>query len=530
MKRIFLIFFGFAFLFSPMTIIQAQNNSPAEIENILVLYDQLAVGTEYSNNLNALETVLSAMSQTMEIMPMADYDQGRLFNYSKVIFLKNTEHPIASEILKNDINRYTGEMIYLGFLTPGLISKLDGLDINRQLGRGVSLNFNQITTDSVWINELRVINRRPVVGESTLAVNGEAYPFSTRVDNIIYVPTFIGNEGFQLCLGGLLKTWINPNESTSMVLLIPEIYPFSDLNMVVEMSDRFYENGIPFTLGVVPMDENLDYPAMVRFYEVLRYAQSRNGSILIHRPNPETVSNSDTILSEKMTAVVDAMVAQGVFPLGIVVTEELFFKDIGSVGPLNSFSSGSIIQNQRVTETGVKKAWTFEQSGLGIAFETIKSTRSQDRNFGELPINTTIILPLPVDETALTTDVDDINNKWLSLTDYKSLYNQWVIGQNTLESGPKGILINGTPVSLAFMEGTIDKDYVYKKPPDYSLEKVFNAGNTLLLVVVGIIIIIFVSIVGFSRSVYLNKFRKINKPDEKKDPGNIETDKEDQTL
>lgn len=39
--------------------------------------------------------------------------------------------------------------------------------------------------------------------------------------------------------------------------------------MVIETSDEFYANGIPFALGVVPIDDNIDFPAMKRFYQVL---------------------------------------------------------------------------------------------------------------------------------------------------------------------------------------------------------------------------------------------------------------------
>ena len=47
--------------------------------------------------------------------------------------------------------------------------------------------------------------------------------------------------------------------------------------MVIKTSEAFYASGIPFTLGVVPIDDNMDFPAMARFYQVLRYVQSRNG-------------------------------------------------------------------------------------------------------------------------------------------------------------------------------------------------------------------------------------------------------------
>jgi len=529
MKQIISIFLTLILFFSQMSVFHAADKSPDEPKNVLVIYDQLAMGTQYSNNLNALEALLSSLSQTMEVVSMTEYQQGGMQRYAKAIILKNTENAIANDALKFDVLNYTGEILYIGYLTPGFLPKLGGLDVTGQMGQGITLNFSQKKINSVWVDECRVINQNPQSNEATIEVGNTSYPFSVTIGNIIFVPTFTEDDGFQICLGGVLKNWLTPKESQHMLLLIPDIYPFSDLNMVIEMSDAFYANGIPFALGVVPFDDNMDYPSMERFYQVLRYVQSRNGSILIHRPSPDTVSDSNTALSEKMYMLMNTMVKNGIYPLGMVTTEDLFFEDINTVNPLSLFSSGTISKNQVGTVTGVKKSWVLNQGSLEIDFETVKNTNSQTRNFGNYPISTTIVLPLPTDDTALGSTVEMISNKWLSLTDYKDLNNQWVIGQNTISSGSGRITVSGSPVSLVFNEESIDANYAYQKPPDYSLEKTFNAGNRFLLLVVGIIIILFASIVLFSRRVYLNKFRRIVKTDEKKDADNNLKDKENKT-
>ena len=523
------IFLTLILCFSPMPISQAADKSPDEPKNVLVIYDQLAIGTQSSNNLNAVEALLSSLSQTIEVVPMTAYQQGGMQRYAKVIILKNTENAITNEALKADVLNYTGEILYLGYLTPGLLPLLEGLDITPKMGQGITLNLDQMKINSVWVDECRVINQQPQANQATIEVGGTGYPFSLTIGNIIFVPTFTGTDSFQICLGGLLKNWLTPMASPQMLLLIPDIYPFSDLNRVIAMSDAFYAQGIPFTLGVVPFDDNLDYPAMARFYQVLRYVQSRNGSILIHRPSPDTVSDSNTALAEKIDILTNTMIKNGIYPLGLVTTEDLFFEDISTVNPLSLFSSGIISKSPVRTETGVKKSWTLNQGSLVIDFETVKNTTSQTRNFGNYPISTTIVLPLPTDDAALGSAVEMISNKWLSLTDYKDLNNQWVIGQNSMSSGAGRIIVNGSAVSLVFNEAPIDTNYAYQKPPDYSLEKTFNVGNRFLLLVVGIIIILFGGIVLFSRRVYLNKFRRIVKTDEKKDGDHNLKDKENKT-
>lgn len=534
MKRRILIFITLILMVLPMPVIYGEEavdreNITVTTKDVLLIYDQLAVDTVYRDNLNAVETLLSALSRSADISPIDDYRAGLMSGYQKVIILKNTENPITNPAFIRDSQNYSGALLYIGFVAPGLLPSLDSLPLSRQVGQTVFVNLNGLASSSIWIDDLRVVDEQPDPGQTTIGVGSEAYPFSKTFEQLTFVPIFIGNPEFTLGLGEILKDWFGLTTTAQMTLLIPDIYPFSDLNMVIETSDAFYANGIPFALGVVPIDDNVDFPAMARFYQVLRYVQSRNGTIVVHRPSPATVSDSSTVLSENMYAVITKMIENGVYPLGLATGESLFFDEVNSVNPLNLFSSGIILPDPGITAPGSNETWALNSASLGISLETIASTSSPNRNFGNYPINTSIIMPLPENEAALATQLGIINNKWLSLTDYKRFNNYWTIGQNTITSSASGIRVNGLPVSLSYDEEPIEAEYLYQKPPEYSLEKIFTAGNTFLLTVVGIIIVIFIVIVIFSRQVYLNKFRKVVNKDEKIESVKNPQDQEDNT-
>lgn len=534
MKQSILILIVLTLIVLPMPAIDgeeadAKDNLTMTTKEVLLIYDQLAVDTVYRDNLNTVETLLSALSQTAEIVAIDDYDAGQMSGYQKVIILKNTENVINNPAFMADCQNYSGSLLYIGFVAPGLISGLDSVPISRQMGRTVTVNLNGLASNSIWVDDLRVVDEQPGPGQTAISVGTSVYPFSKTMERLTFVPTLIGDPGFTLGLGETLKDWFGLAATAQMTLLIPDIYPFSDLNMVIETSNAFYANGIPFALGVVPIDDNMDFPAMARFYQVLRYVQSRNGTIIVHRPSPATVSDGNAVLSEKMYAVITKMVENGVYPLGLATGESLFFDEVSNVNPLNLFSSGIILPDSGVTEPGSKETWALRWASLGISLETIAGTSSQNRNFGNYPINTTIIMPLPANEAALAAQLGIINNKWLTLTDYKRLNNYWTIGQNTITSSASGIRVNGLPVSLSYDEEPIEADYRYQKAPEYSLEKIFTAGNTFLLTVVGIIIVLFIAIVAFSRRVYLNKFRKIAHNEEKNEPVETSPDQEDNT-
>lgn len=64
-------------------------------------------------------------------------------------------------------------------------------------------------------------------------------------------------------------------------IVVHKIYPFSNLNMLCRMSDRFYNTGTPFIIVIAPVYNNFEYPAFKKYTQVLRYVQSKNGSIIV---------------------------------------------------------------------------------------------------------------------------------------------------------------------------------------------------------------------------------------------------------
>ncbi|MFR1374912.1 MAG: DUF2334 domain-containing protein [Eisenbergiella massiliensis] len=84
--------------------------------------------------------------------------------------------------------------------------------------------------------------------------------------------------------GKAIAGLLGKQEGGNMYLAVDEVYPFSDLDRLCAVADRLYENGIPFIVRVMPVYENLDYPAFERYAQILRYVQARNGTVLLHPP------------------------------------------------------------------------------------------------------------------------------------------------------------------------------------------------------------------------------------------------------
>ncbi|MBV4419792.1 DUF2334 domain-containing protein [Clostridium tyrobutyricum] len=112
--------------------------------------------------------------------------------------------------------------------------------------------------------------------------------------------------------------------SGNVYMLIDKVYPFVDLNDFVEKVDFLHDNGISFICSVMPVYDNKDLDAMKRFCQVLRYAQSKGGRIIMHSSviQGEDVSGKD--LKVKMDSAEKIYVDYGVYPMALDVSQELF--------------------------------------------------------------------------------------------------------------------------------------------------------------------------------------------------------------
>lgn len=75
-----------------------------------------------------------------------------------------------------------------------------------------------------------------------------------------------------------------PIDEIGPILGIDKIYPFSDLNKLMDIADGFYDRGIEFVLIIMPVYENYQLEAYDEYIEVLKYLVSRGGNLFVHYP------------------------------------------------------------------------------------------------------------------------------------------------------------------------------------------------------------------------------------------------------
>lgn len=107
-------------------------------------------------------------------------------------------------------------------------------------------------------------------------------------------------------------------------LVIGPLYPFTDLNLLVEMADLCYQNALPFVLLVAPVYQNTEFPAMARFCDALEYAQYRGGTVLMREALMLAREQAQLPLEQKLALATQGYASHGITPAQIQVADSVF--------------------------------------------------------------------------------------------------------------------------------------------------------------------------------------------------------------
>ena len=272
---------------------------------------------------------------------------------------------------------------------------------------------------------------------------GTKYPFAVRNGNIWTVPYFNTADISTAGLGGVMAQFFSYNETPKLYVMIDQVFAFSDLQLLKETAEALHQNGFPFIVRVMPVYQNTEYPAFKRWAQLLRYVQSLDGDVVLH----------DAIVQEDMA-------------------EKISVEEIMQI-------AADALANERVN------LYDFSSAPYSIDFSMIENTESSTRQFAGFPMNAAFVYSLPEDEEGIEKMVDELNRKWLTVSDYKR---------------------NFTDESAIYNEKPYDEEYAYVKPVTKNYQAFFTAGNNLLIVVVGISIILLAILFLVGRYFYRRKF------------------------
>lgn len=360
-------------------------------------------------------------------------------------------------------NRFEGAD-YLITTSPGVLEEAGeaglravciGPDFPEQTGAGVERFRNKTvgfayggyTGEKVFLEEFCVI--RDIPGEKTGTVSigdDREAPFAVlSEDGNYYIPCFaFGDQGANILLGAVLEKLTGREEAGKTYFVLDEVYVFSDLNKVCGWAEQLHDSGIPFLVRVMPLYDNLDYPAFRRFTQALRYMQSMGGTVILHDPIVAPEQTEREPLPDKMQRFRQALAEEAV-------------------------------QEKKL-----------QAKPLFLQPEELEEITVQSKNFGRLPFDMmTGVTPEMTDEE-FTSCLDRLNKKWLSFDDLSREY--------------------GDSLYL-YQEREIPEDYAFRGEREAAaFSGFFSTGNRLLIAVVGVSLVVLCIFLAVGRKWYRRKF------------------------
>lgn len=359
----------------------------AEENKVLIVYDTYNEFGEEENKLNSLVQLIIGTNSGIDIVSANDYSEALIDKYNVLFVLYNNYGDVPRN-LTQDLLKFKGKVVWIG------------------------KNFT-----------------------GTLSEN----------KNIIYIPSFSSKEESYNVVDKNINTIIYGKEKKqeNIYLLIDKIYPFIDLNKFVEKIDFLYDQGIPFVCSVMPVYENQDFDAMKRFCEVLRYAQSKGGKIILHSSvlYGESIPGKD--VKGKMDLAQQIYVKYGVYPLALDIPEDFLYKE--DYKDLIHSSNEVFIEEDK--QMGVIELKRYSIDKFDRIIHKVDTKDEYKYKAPESIHNIAFSLNADLDLESFKSEINKLIDKRISFNDLGRLDSVMKLGGIELKATSSDILLNNEPIN-----------------------------------------------------------------------------------
>lgn len=323
--------------------------------------------------------------------------------------------------------------------------------IQRQEQAVVSVGFDEFTQEPKLKKEFYYMepsDTGKVFGTLKLMQEKEV-PYSVVWENCGYASWVENRDLSSIALAGAFREFFGTvQENGKFYVMLDEIYPFTDGKRLLKMGADLRENGIPYLLNVMPVYDNLNYPEFGKWTNRLTQLQDSGGTVLLHEPvNSGATDADERELDSKMLFAKRALSYRGV------------------------------------------NLYPMENRPLTLDLEFLKKVKGSGRNFGTLPVDTVLVLPVFEREEEWESCLALLKEKWLSVSDYRRNY-------------PELLRQYREKPELS------TEEYQYREKEEVSMKGFFDRSNQILLTIVGFAVVLFLILLIASQRIYQNKFRK----------------------
>ncbi|WP_127588384.1 hypothetical protein [Paenibacillus koleovorans] len=458
---------------------------------VLLVYDSLAKGTALEGNIETMQRVLASFGAMVRLLPVEQYKTGTMQGYAYVIGVRNSSDPtMAPPEYERELQQFSGGYLHIGLSPPSFVQAKLGLQLASAESQTWTLALGQLTQNAIRVGKLPIIVQHSGTasgGQWTSTANPNwISPYAVRSDRLAYASYMAGGNLSETAIAQVVREWMGVTSESRTYLLFKEVYPFSDLRLLERLADQCYSAGIPFIVSVRPVFHNLDYPAMVRYLETLKYVQFRNGSILVNAPVvASTISQDTQSLKPLMNAFLNRLAEYGIAPLGMGAELYWAYDQVYAKDGMGFFDSVVLFPNRQLMHRAqLDTSQPFASALYSLPLSQLEEYDRTGKVMQPFPTDTALTLDMYESETELLTSLQKLVRSWITFAEYKEMPHAVRTELNTIVSDKGALVLNGVTVGLDDKLMEVSDEYAYVQEREAAFARLFNFQNTVFIAII----------------------------------------------
>ncbi|MDR0898560.1 MAG: DUF2334 domain-containing protein [Oscillospiraceae bacterium] len=344
---------------------------------------------------------------------------------------------------------------------------------------------------------------REIAGETGL-LDGAQRPLMASVGHITALPWLDAASGtMRAALSEWLAQWLWPYNGRpwtyASYLVLADVYPFERLDRLMAITDMMAELGAPYAISVMPVYDNGHFPAMKRFCEYLRYAQSKGAAIVLRAPLVTIAQTDAAEIKERMLLAYEVYTQYGVYPVAINAPEAYLFSAEG-LEVLRGVSNVLLFESDDPIPPVQNLAYYEGHTVIAPAYKN--GVRLHTDAYA-----TALYLDVSEEMETLRSQVESALKGRQPTRSLWSLSSTLYMGTHLFTSQPNGAAVyDGERVSLAYAPFTYEENFDFQRGFLQNLTAELESSNQFILTVVTLALALFSLLIWLARRYMRRQF------------------------
>ncbi len=332
-------------------------------------------------------------------------------------------------------------------------------------------------------------------------VNNDVYPLCQTSGNITHFAYYTDEQPLlSALLASCLQLWQWPYKNAptayGQYLVIDNVFPFLDLEKMMERTEILEAEGVPYILAVTPIFSNGEYPSMKRFCEYLRYVQSKGVGIILRVPFVSIEQVEAEELTRHIALAYEAYAMYGVYPMAIEAPKTWLQCENG-LEALRGFLTVFLFETDEILQGPAMTENVAYRDGHQIIAPAWEQQQAFSSSYAQA-----IYYDAQMDVEDLRTQVQRIKASKRVLKNLNETENRVYCGDYAVNNSDGLLQVNGENVSLAYVPFEYDPNYTFDRGiSQYLKEQIETSNRYLMIFVIGASIIFLGMIILFRRQI-----------------------------